>query len=141
MSGIPQTTPLSQLLAQDNSGLMSLNPQDAHNERMQDNSQFAQGRLDPRMDKSGYLQPPGQGLSSPETVKREFFGLKEIDYKTLFLVFAIIFLLTSSFFSSCVKSYVPGVVGSDGKGTILCSLIAAILGTVLFAAVKFVGRF
>jgi len=84
----------------------------------------------------------GQGISMPEGPSRkEFFGLKEIDYKSIILVFAIILILSSGMFSSCVRPYVPGAVGSDGKTTIIGSLIAATIGVLIFVIVKLLGKF
>jgi hypothetical protein len=84
----------------------------------------------------------GQGLSVPDGASRkEFFGLKEIDWKSMILVFAIILILSSGMFSSCVRPYVPGSVGSDGRVSLIGSLIAAIIGTILYAVIKFIGKF
>jgi hypothetical protein len=84
----------------------------------------------------------GQGISMPEgSTRKEFFGLKEIDWKSMILVFAIILILSSGMFSSCVRPYVPGAVGSDGRVSLIGSLIAAICGTIVFVLVRFFGKF
>jgi len=144
MAGQPQTTPLSQLLGKDEGPQM---PPQMPQMPMQDPSaQF--GNL-PHV--GGSMVRPvtsmmpggvGQGLSMPEgSTRKEFFGLKELDWKSAILVFAIILILSSGMFSSCVRPYVNGAVGSDGRTTIVGSLIAAIVGTVIYVIVKFFGKF
>jgi hypothetical protein len=144
MSGQPQTTPLSQLLGKDegpNRGSgMQMPSQDP-------TSQF--GNL-PQMGGPINVRPitsimpggVGQGLSAPEGLSRkEFFGLKDFDWKSMILVFAIVLILSSGMFTSCVRPYVPGSVGSDGRVSLIGSLIAAIVGTLIFVIVKFLGKF
>lgn len=91
------------------------------------------------------VQPsgPSQGLSAPEGPSRkEFFGLKECDWRSAILVFILILLLSSGIFSSYVmRPYVPGSVGSDGSTTVVGSFTAAVLGVLLFLFVRFVGKF
>ncbi len=139
----PHTTPLSQLLGNDEG------PQ---RPQMQIPSQDPSGQFGnlPQMGGPLNVRPvtsvmPGgvsQGLSMPEgPTRKEFFGLKEIDWKSMILVFAIILILSSGMFSSCVRPYVNGAVGSDGRTTVIGSLIAAIVGTIIFAVVKFLGKF
>ncbi len=85
---------------------------------------------------------PGQGVSAPDATKKEFFAsLKEFDYKTTILVFAIILILSSGIFYSVLRPYVPGAVGSDGKVTLIGSLVAAIVGTLVYVLVRLVGKF
>jgi hypothetical protein len=135
------TTPLSQLLGNDEG------PQRSQMPSQDPSAHF--GNL-PRMGGSIDAKPVttmlpsgvGQGMSMPEGASRkEFFGLKEIDWKSMILVFAIILILSSGMFSSCIRPYVPGSVGSDGRTTIIGSLIAAILGVVIFVLVRFAGKF
>ena len=134
----PQTTPLSQLLGKDDNRIqMPPNPNPT--------GQF--GDL-PARPMTGLVtnQLPGgvgQGMSMPEgSTRKEFFGsLKDFDYKTVILVFAIILILSSGMFASGIKPYVGSAVGSDGKTTLIGSLIAAIVGTLLFIIVRAVGRF
>jgi len=139
-----QTTPLSQLLGKDDGPSrpqMQMPSQDP-------SGQFANlprlggGPVDVRPVTT--MMPGGvsQGLSMPDGGSRkEFFGLKEIDWKSMILVFAILLILTSGLFSSGIRPYAPSAVGSDGRTTLVGSLIAAILGTLIFALVKFFGKF
>jgi hypothetical protein len=138
-----QTTPLSQLLGKD-----ERSPQMAPPSQMMPSAdpsaQFAQ------MPSKVHTMPVinqmpsgvGQGLSMPQgSSRKEFFGLKEIDYKSVILVFAIILILSSGMFSSAVRPYVNSAVGSDGKTTLVGSLIAAIVGALIFVIVKTLAKF
>jgi len=138
----PQTTPLSQLLGKDEG------PQRPQMQMPQDPSgQFGNlpqmgGPINVRPVTSMMPGGVGQGLSMPEgATRKEFFGLKEIDWKSMILVFAIILILSSGMFSSSIRPYVNSAVGSDGRTTFIGSLIAAIIGTVVFAVVRFLGKF
>jgi hypothetical protein len=143
----PQTTPLSQLLGNDEGSQRGPGPQ------MQMPPQNPSGQFGnlPHMGAGPVNARPitammpsgvGQGVSMPEGPSRkEFFGLKEIDWKSMILVFAIILILSSGMFASCVRPYVPGSVASDGRTTLIGSLIAAIIGTIIFVVVKFIGKF
>lgn len=86
---------------------------------------------------------PGQGFSSPEKPtsgnNREFFGLKETDYKSTVVVFALILIFSSSFFFETMKTYLPAVV-HDGKTTLVGSLIAALLGAIIYIIIKCVAN-
>ena len=113
------------------------------NENSQDQPEQMQGR--PHVDHRQMHQlPPGvsQGVSSPDgPVRKEFFGLvKDFDYKTVILIFVLIFILSSGIFSTCVRPYVPASVGSDGKTTFVGSAIAAILGVLIFIVVKITAK-
>lgn len=83
----------------------------------------------------------GQGVSAPEASRREFFGLREMDYKSIILVFAIVLIVSSGAYYSVLRPNIPGTVGSDGRVTIVGSLITAVVGTLLFVLVKFFGKF
>jgi len=131
----PQTTPLSALLGKED------RPQVPNQDP---SGQFGQQpvRMDTRPVMHQMPSGMGQGVSMPEgAVRKEFFGLKEIDYKSAILVFAIILILSSGMFSSCVRPYVNSAVGSDGKTTLVGSLIAATVGVLLFVLIKLVGKF
>lgn len=135
MDSPPQTTPLSVLLGNREDKPMA--------DPTANFAQLPNGNIIPTNPITNQ-QPMGmgQGLSMPEPPSRkEFFGLKEFDYKSAILVFAIILILSSGMFSSCVKPYVPGSVGTDGRTTIVGSLIAAFVGVLIFVIVKFVGKF
>jgi hypothetical protein len=86
---------------------------------------------------------PAQGLSKPtiNSKFKEFFGLKENDYKLIILVFAILLIFCSGSFQSTLRPYVPGTIGPDGKTTFLGSLLLAILGTLIFVVVKIILNF
>ena len=145
MSGQPQTTPLSQLLGKDD-GSMEQTPQ------MQMPSQNPSGQFANLPHMGGHVNARpvtaimpggvGQGVSMPEGPSRkEFFGLKDFDWKSVILVFAIVLILSSGMFASSVRPYVAGSVGSDGRTTFIGSLIAAIVGVVIFVVVKLLGKF
>jgi hypothetical protein len=139
MTTSQQTTPLSQLLGKDE-GPNRIPSQDP-------TGQFGNlpqmgGNVNTRPVTSMMPGGVGQGLSMPEgPTRKEFFGLKDFDWKSMVLVFAIILILSSGMFASCVRPYVPGSVGSDGRVSLIGSLIAAIIGTVIFVFVRFVGKF
>jgi hypothetical protein len=141
MSG-PQTTPLSALLNKEDRPPQMAPQMPPPNQ--DPSGQFGQLPARPPIMQVTNQMPGGvgQGMSMPEGASRkEFFGLKELDYKSIILVFAIILILSSGMFSSCVRPYVPGAVGSDGKTTLVGSLIAAIVGVLIFVIVKFFGKF
>lgn len=143
MSGQPQTTPLSQLLGKDEGPNRSMQmPSQDPTGQFGNLPQMGGGNINTRPVTSMMPSGVGQGLSMPEGPSRkEFFGLKDFDWKSVILVFAIILILSSGMFASCVRPYVPGSVGSDGRVSIIGSLIAAIVGTVVFVVVKFLGKF
>jgi hypothetical protein len=141
----PQTTPLSQLLGKDegpNRGPSMQMPSQDPSGQFGNLPQMGGGPINTRP--VNMMMPSGvsQGLSAPEGLTRkEFFGLKEIDWKSMILVFAIILILSSGMFASCVRPFVPGSTGSDGRTTMIGSLIAAIVGTIVFVVVRFLGKF
>ena len=146
MSGQPQTTPLSQLLGKDE-GPMG-NQQMPSHINANPSGQFANL---PHMGAGPVMARPvtammpggvGQGVSMPEgSSRKEFFGLKDFDWKSVILVFAIVLILSSGMFASCVRPYVSGSVGSDGRTTFIGSLIAAVVGVIIFVLVRFLGKF
>jgi hypothetical protein len=81
---------------------------------------------------------PSQGMSSPPkpvSGGKEFFGLKETDYKSTVVVFALILLLSSNVFVELLANYLPAVM-QDGKTTLIGSLILALIGSVVYIAIK-----
>lgn len=137
-----QTTPLSQLLGKEEGS----GPQDPSGQfgNLPQMGGHVNSNLNASVKPVTSMMPGGvgQGMSMPEGLSRkEFFGLKELDWKSMILVFAIILILSSGMFSSCVRPYVSTAVGSDGRTTVIGSLIAAIVGTVIFVVVKFFGKF
>ncbi len=81
--------------------------------------------------------------SVEQEVKRKTMldSIKDIDYKSMILVFAIILVLTSGVYSGFSRTYISGSFGPDNRITLLGSVIAAIIGVVLFVLVKFFGKF
>lgn len=138
----PQTTSLSQLLGKEDAPIRPQMPSQDPSAQFAAPPQMG-GGIVPNMPIT-QMMPTGvsQGLSAPDgPVRKEFFGFKEIDWKSMILVFCIILILSSGLFSSTLRPYVPSTVGSDGRTTIVGSVIAAILGTVIFVVVKFLGKF
>jgi hypothetical protein len=84
--------------------------------------------------------PSGQGQGVTAPMKREYFSVKNIDYKTAGLVFAILLIFTSTVFYSSIRGYVPGIIGSDGKITAMGNFVAAMLGTLTFIMVKYFAK-
>ena len=86
---------------------------------------------------------PGQGISSPEKptagIKREFFGLKETDYKSTVVVFALILIFSSTFFFEMLRQYLPAVM-QDGKTTLVGSLVAALMGSIIYILIKCIAN-
>ena len=140
----PQTTSLKDLLGNDHPHVASNTPTQQVPPQ-NPSAQFAQmPGGDQNAQPATEQQPtgPGQGVSIPEPVKKEFFAsVKEFDYKSAILVFAIILILSSGIFYSILRPYIPGSVGSDGKVTLIGSLIAAVIGTIIYILVKLVGKF
>lgn len=145
MSQLQQTTPLSELLGKDegpNRGLSMQAPPQNPTGQFGNLPQMGGGAINSRPITGVMPGGVGQGLSMPEgPTRKEFFGLKEFDWKSTILVFAIVLILSSGLFASCVRPYVPASVGSDGRVSIVGSLIAAIVGTLIFVIVKFAGKF
>ena len=139
----PQTTPLSQLLAKDEGpGLQMQMPSQNPSGQFANLPHMGAGPVNARPITTMMPGGVGQGISMPEGPSRkEFFGLKDFDWKSTILVFAIILILTSGMFASCVRPMVPASVGSDGRVSLIGSLIAAIIGTIVFVVVKFLAKF
>jgi hypothetical protein len=85
------------------------------------------------------VAPPMQ--NSIQQNKKEFFGLKDFDYKSTLLVFFILFFLTSGIFNTLSRTYISGSVGPDGRTTIMGTLIASIIGTLVFVMSKMFLKF
>lgn len=82
------------------------------------------------------IKGPGQGFSNATTgSKFEFFGLNECDYKSIIVVFALLMILTSNLFFSAIRNVLPAVM-NEGKVTLVGSLIAAVLGTIIYTILK-----
>lgn len=133
------TTPISELLGKENDPGQI--PSEQHRQVLQ---QMMQQERELNKPVTNEL-PSGssQGVSAPvkNTIGKEFFGIKSSDYKIFILVFAVLLIFTSSVFYSGLRPYVPGIVGSDGRITIIGSFMAAIVGTLVFILVKGLGKF
>lgn len=126
------STPISQLLEKDD------------DLRADPTAQFARPPGIPGRDlaPATNAQPsgPSQGVSAPNTNSlvptKEFFGLKETcDWKQALLIFAVILIISSSFAHNIYR-HVPGFLSSEGKISITGSLMVAVVGTVLYMAIK-----
>jgi cation transport ATPase len=145
-----QTTSLSALLKNDE--LESQPHQEQMQEQMQEQVQRQQQQQQQQQQKplKQHVQQTeikeiidGDCSTEPVLVKKkDFFGfIKDIDYKSTLLVFAILLLLTSSIYTTYTRSYLSGAVGPDGKITVIGSLIASFVGALVFLFIKFVGKF
>jgi len=126
------------------------NPINTSQDNVQPSAKFAQmpqqmqQQMPQGMQQAGHgpiVGGPSQGFSSPEkpVAGKEFFGLKETDYKSTVVVFALILIFSSSFFFELLRSYLPAVT-QDGKTTLVGSLIAALLGSIIYIIVKCVAN-
>lgn len=89
------------------------------------------------------LEGPGQGISSPLKPiegKKEFFGLKDTDYKSTIVVFALVLIFSSNIFFEMLTAYLPSVMGSDNKVTLVGSLIAALVAALLYIIIKCISN-
>ena len=115
-----QSTPISQLIQ----------------EREEEVPQFGQMPMIPEQAVAPVTnQQPvgvGQGYSAPS--RKEFFG--NFDWKNVLVVFAIILLVCSGIFFSLVRKTIPGSFASDNSLTLLCSIICAVFGTLLYIILK-----
>jgi hypothetical protein len=85
---------------------------------------------------------PGQGISKPikpTAGKKEFFGLAECDYKSTVVVFALVLIFSSSIFFDLLKTYIP-VVSTEGKTTLVGSLISALIASIIFIVIKIIAK-
>lgn len=85
---------------------------------------------------------PSQGMSAPLKPvqgKKEFFGLKDTDYKSTIVVFALVLIFSSNIVFELMKVYLPSVMSSDNKVTLVGSLIAALVAALIFIIIKAVA--
>ncbi len=73
----------------------------------------------------------GQGMSKPDFFKKEFFGLGQIDYPLIAVVFAIVLLATSSFFLGSLRK-IPSAVDINGLPNMVTTTIIAIICAMLY---------
>ena len=79
---------------------------------------------------------------SQEPVKKGYMdSFKEMDYKSIILVFAILLVLTNGMFLNMIRSIYGGAAGPDGKTTLVGSLIISLIGTIFFVLVRFLAKF
>jgi hypothetical protein len=132
------STPISELLGDDTQQMPP-----PHMMQKDPSSQFANppqmgGDLNNRPVINEIPHGPSQGMSMP---KRELFGnIKEFDWKSTLLVFAIALIVTSSIFMTFVRSF-GGTFGNDGKITMVGSAIAAVFAVVVYVLIKMLGKF
>lgn len=82
---------------------------------------------------------PGQGISGPlkpQEGKKEFFGLKDTDYKSTIVVFALVLIFSSNIIFEILKTQLPSVMSSDNKVTLVGSLIAALGASLIYIIIK-----
>lgn len=84
----------------------------------------------PMQPMSAVAQPPVQQS------KKEFFGLKDFDYKSTLLIFAVLLAMTSSFYSTLSRTFINGSVGSEGRFTPMGTALAAVIGTLIYVVLK-----
>lgn len=75
-------------------------------------------------------QPPVQQS------KKEFFGLKDFDYKSTLLVFFVLLAMTSGVYGTLSRTFVSGSYGSDGRITPTGTALAAVIGTLVYVILK-----
>lgn len=130
----PQTTPISQLLEQQ----QSQDQQDQQDQ--QDPREHAHQQQHSHAHHVQEHSHQHAHQQSPVVKKTMMSNIREIDWKTLVLVFAIVLIFSSGMFASCMRPYIPGSVGSDGKVSVIGSMVAATLGTLFYAIVKLTGK-
>lgn len=83
------------------------------------------------------MQPMAAAPQPPvQQSKKEFFGLKDFDYKTTLLVFFILLAMTSGIYSTLSRTFVNGSVGSDGRITPMGTALASVIGTLVYVIAK-----
>lgn len=108
-------------------------------------AQFGQMPGGNALQKPDTVQKPsgvGQGFSAALKAtagKKEFFGLNESDYKSTIVVFALVLIFSSNIFFDLLRRYLPSVC-NEGKVTLVGSLIAAVLASVIFIIIKVVAK-
>ena len=89
------------------------------------------------------LKGAGQGFSEPikpSAGKKEFFGLKDTDYKSTIVVFALVLIFSSNIFFEMLKTYLPLVMSSDNRVTLIGSLISALAAALFYIIIKCVSN-
>lgn len=126
-----QSTPIQKLLIEE------------EEEKLQDRQvQQPQREQREQREQAQYPVPQiNQMVAAPVQDKKEFFGLKDFDYKSTFLVFIILLMFTSGIFNTLSRTYISGSIGPEGRITIMGTFIAAIIGTLTFVIVKMFGKF
>jgi hypothetical protein len=107
------------------------------------------GLVDPRMNLQKPMDVPvpsgvGQGQAVAERagpLRKEFFGLQDVDWKSTLLVFALVLIFSSSFLFGVLRPYAPSLAGPDGKASVLGTVVAAIVASLVFLVAKFAGKF
>ena len=88
------------------------------------------------------LKGVGQGYSEPikPSAGKEFFGLKETDYKSTIVVFALVLIFSSNIFFETLKTFLPSVMSSDNRITLIGSLISALVAAIFYIIIKCVSN-
>jgi hypothetical protein len=137
-----RTTSLTELLQSDNAELQHNAQLQAQQAQQTQQAQQAPPPLQTHQVQQIQQIPPFSQEHVSETKKKNMMdSFKDIDYRSVILVFAIILVLTSGAFSSFSRSYISGSFGPDNRITLMGSVIAAIIGMILFIVVKFFGKF
>ena len=104
---------------------------------------LGEGPLLIRPDVLPELKGVGQGYSEPikpSDGKKEFFGLKETDYKSTIVVFALVLIFSSNIFFETLKTFLPSVMSSDNRITLIGSLISALVAAIFYIIIKCVSN-
>lgn len=116
--------------------------------------QKTQESADPRMPPQNMQTPlrvpvpegQSQGISVAERagpmagLRREFFGLKESDYKSTLIVFALVLVFSSTYFYSALAPRVPSLISVYGKPSPLGSVVFAIAASLIYLFIKFFAK-
>ena len=138
-----RTTSLTELLNSDAAETMPSQPppQQAQQAQQAQMQQMQQAQMQ-QIQQAQLQERQIADQHSQEVKKRSMLdSFKEMDYKSVILVFAIILVLTSGVYSGFTRSYISGTFGPDGRITLMGSVITAIIGMLLFIIVKFFGKF
>ncbi len=141
-----RTTPLTELLNSDNvesHPQPPSQPQQAQPPIQSQQSQQAQQAQQLQQLQQMQLQEQQIAEQRAQEMKKKtmFDSFKDIDYKSMILVFAIILVLTSGVYSGFSRSYISGSFGPDNRITLMGSVVTALIGVLLFAVIKFFGKF
>jgi anti-sigma28 factor (negative regulator of flagellin synthesis) len=137
-----RTTSLTELLNNDTETHHQPPPQQSSQPPPQQSQQLQQAQ---QLQQMQMMQLQEQQIAEQRTQemkkKTMFDSFKDIDYKSMILIFAIILVLTSGVYSGFSRSYINGSFGPDNRITLMGSVVTALIGVLLFVVVKFFGKF